>query len=813
MKEYNFNIIEKKWQDIWYTEGTFAANNTDKRPKFYALVEFPYPSGDGLHIGHIRAFSGLEVVTRKRRLQGYNVLFPIGWDAFGLPTENYAIKTGIHPRKVTDKNIANFLKQCKSIGFGFDYDRQIDTTDPQYYKWTQWIFVQLFERGLAYKDITNVNYCDNCKVVLANEDCQGGECDRCGTAVVQKEKSVWFLRIRDYADRLLSGLESVEYTERMKREQRNWIGKSEGLQLRFDIIIEPKTAKKSRQSTVEKTAAVDIDNSSFDIFTTRPDTIFGVTFCVLAPEHSLIDRLKAHISNIDQVQKYIDSCRKKTEFERLNGKQKTGIIVKGIKATNPITGRAIPIFVADYVMLGYGTGAVMAVPAHDARDKEFAKLYGLPIVSVIDCKDDEIDDGVLINSGFLNGMTAIKAKQKVIEYAQNKGLGYAKTDYKMKDWAFNRQRYWGEPIPIINCPKCGYLSVPLSQLPLKLPFLEDFAPGDDGQSPLSKIADFVNCKCHKCGGDAQRETDTMPQWAGSSWYFLRYMSPNFDGGVVDKLAYDKWGQVDWYNGGMEHITRHLIYSRFWNQFLFDIGVVTNQEPYKRRTAQGLILGQDGEKMSKSRGNVISPDSIIKQYGADVLRLFVLFLGDYEKAAPWQSSGILGCVRFLNRVWALGFNLDDTVDITNLTVNEYINKIDSDIEQNKFNTAIATLMTLLNRMGTATTRRLYRDYLIMLYPFCPHICEELWQLCGYDDRVSKAKWVEPNYQGKKIQTIQLPVQINGKLRGRVLVSVDSAQQDVIKQIEQDKTLQTFLVNSSIKKVVFVKNKICNIILDN
>lgn len=839
MKEYNFSDIEKKWQDIWYKENIFAASNQDDtRPKFYGLVEFPYPSGDGLHVGHIRAFSGLEVVARKRRLQGYNVLFPIGWDAFGLPTENFAIKNNIHPRIITDKNIANFIRQCKSIGFGFDFDRQIDTTTPDYYRWTQWIFVQLFQKGLAYKSKTNINYCETCKVVLANEDCQGGECDRCGTTVVQKEKSVWFLKIREYADRLLSGLDSVEYTDRMKREQHNWIGKSEGLQLSFEVVID-RFAQHRASFSVELSdneieqffkqigkfkdlGTQSMQQYTFDVFTTRPDTIFGVSFCVLAPEHPLIDTLHEHITNIDTVNDYITDCRKKTEFERLNrlDKDKTGILVKGINAINPITGSKVPIFIADYVMMGYGTGAVMAVPAHDNRDFAFAKKYDLPIIQVIQPIDKrELNqnaatiskDGKLINSDFLNGLSVDEAKKKVTKFSIKNKLGKPTIDFKMKDWAFNRQRYWGEPIPIIDCPKCGFVAIPLDQLPLQLPHLDDFAPGDDGQSPLSKIEEFVNCTCHQCGSLAKRETDTMPQWAGSSWYFLRYMSPKFDDGVVDPIAYDKWGQVDWYNGGMEHITRHLIYSRFWNLFLYDIGVVKHPEPYKKRTAQGLILGEDGEKMSKSRGNVISPDTIIQQYGADVLRLFVLFIGDYEKAAPWQSSGISGCVRFLNRVWNLHANLDDSTDISSIQMNEFIQKIDSDTEQNKYNTAIATLMTLLNQLGTKTTKRLYADFLIMLYPFAPHIAEELWQLCQLDGRCSQAKWVQPNYTQTAQKIIQLPIQVNGKLRGKLQLPIDTPQEQIFVQIKQDPTLSQYLQNQTIQKQIYIPNKIFNIIL--
>ncbi|MCL2599154.1 MAG: leucine--tRNA ligase [Firmicutes bacterium] len=831
-KEYNFLEIEKKWQDVWEQEKAFAASNQeDGRPTFFGLVEFPYPSGDGLHVGHMRAFSGLEVVARKRRLQGYNVLFPIGWDAFGLPTENFAIKNKVHPRIVTDKNISNFLRQCKSVGFGFDYDRQVDTTKSGYYKWTQWIFVKLFEKGLAYKDTTTVNFCDACAVVLANEDCQGGQCDRCGTAVVQKEKSVWFLKIRDYAERLLQGLDTVDYTERMKREQRNWIGKSEGLQFKFAVVADQAkstpTMSKSKTKGVKNVAVAGAPSTStktatpkkvgnFEVYTTRPDTIFGVSFCVLAPEHPLLASLAGQITNKKELDAYANECKKKSEFERLNAldKTKTGVQVQGIFAVHPLTKKQIPLFVADYVMMSYGTGAVMAVPAHDGRDNEFAKKFGLPILQVVqtaDPKDTASKDGTLCNSDFLDGMSVLQAKAKMIEYATKHKWGKAKTDYKMKDWAFNRQRYWGEPIPIVDCPKCGFVAVPTKDLPLMLPHLDDFAPGADGQSPLSRIESFVHCSCPQCGGKAKRETDTMPQWAGSSWYFLRYMSPNFEGGVVDKVAYKKWGQVDWYNGGMEHVTRHLIYSRFWNLFLYDIGVVTHPEPYKKRTAQGLILGEDGEKMSKSRGNVVSPDTIVKQYGADVLRLFVLFIGDYEKAAPWQSGGINGCVRFLHRIWALGQNLDDSVDISHIDVNECIAKVDSDIEQNKFNTAIATLMTLLNQMGQKTTRRLYGDFVKMLYPFAPHIAEELWQVCGYQGRLPQAGFAQADYVLTAQKTIQIPVQIGGKLKGTVSVLFDSTQAQVKQAILQDPSLSAHLQGVQIKKEIFVPNRIFNFIV--
>ena len=683
--EYDFKHIESKWQEKWEEEGVFHAVDNSDKPKFYGLVEFPYPSGAGMHVGHIKAYSGLEVVSRKRRLQGYNVLFPIGFDAYGLPTENYAIKTGIHPRKVTDMNIKKFTSQLKRVGFSFDWTRVIDTTEEGYYKWTQWIFLKMFENGLAFRDKTLVNYCPSCKVVLSNEDSQGGKCDICHSEVVQKSKDVWYLRITEYADKLLEGLKHVDYLPNIKAQQEHWIGKSRGAFVNFSLKDIPEKLR---------------------IYTTRPDTLFGVTFMVIAPEHPIIDKYKDKIRNMDAIVDYRTECSKKTEFERTQlVKDKTGVKIDGLTAINPVNGREIPVYISDYVMMGYGTGAIMAVPAHDDRDYDFAKKFGIDIIEVI--KGGNIDeaaytgDGEMVNSGFLNGMDNKKDSiKKMIDYLTEKGIGEGGVQYKMKDWAFNRQRYWGEPIPIIYCPKCGMVPVPYDELPLKLPNVENFEPGQDGESPLAKIDSFVNCKCPVCGGDAKRETDTMPQWAGSSWYFLRYVDPHNDKTFADydKLKY--WMPVDWYNGGMEHVTRHLIYSRFWYKFLYDLGVVPYEEPYQKRTAQGLILGPDGVKMSKSRGNVIDPNEVVDVYGADVLRTYVLFMGDYEQAAPWSESSVKGCKRFIDRVFNLQEILTDGDEYSKelmSAMHKTVKKVSEDIEQMKYNTAIAALMTLLNKI--------------------------------------------------------------------------------------------------------------------
>ena len=799
--EYDFKHIESKWQEKWEEEGVFHAVDNSDKPKFYGLVEFPYPSGAGMHVGHIKAYSGLEVVSRKRRLQGYNVLFPIGFDAYGLPTENYAIKTGIHPRKVTDMNIKKFTSQLKRVGFSFDWTRVIDTTEEGYYKWTQWIFLKMFENGLAFRDKTLVNYCPSCKVVLSNEDSQGGKCDICHSEVVQKSKDVWYLRITEYADKLLEGLKHVDYLPNIKAQQEHWIGKSRGAFVNFSLKDIPEKLR---------------------IYTTRPDTLFGVTFMVIAPEHPIIDKYKDKIRNMDAIVDYRTECSKKTEFERTQlVKDKTGVKIDGLTAINPVNGREIPVYISDYVMMGYGTGAIMAVPAHDDRDYDFAKKFGIDIIEVI--KGGNIDeaaytgDGEMVNSGFLNGMDNKKDSiKKMIDYLTEKGIGEGGVQYKMKDWAFNRQRYWGEPIPIIYCPKCGMVPVPYDELPLKLPNVENFEPGQDGESPLAKIDSFVNCKCPVCGGDAKRETDTMPQWAGSSWYFLRYVDPHNDKTFADydKLKY--WMPVDWYNGGMEHVTRHLIYSRFWYKFLYDLGVVPYEEPYQKRTAQGLILGPDGVKMSKSRGNVIDPNEVVDVYGADVLRTYVLFMGDYEQAAPWSESSVKGCKRFIDRVFNLQEILTDGDEYSKelmSAMHKTVKKVSEDIEQMKYNTAIAALMTLLNKIyeNGKINRAELTTLIILVNPFAPHVTEEMWANCGYGEMLAKdAKW--PSFDEAKCvdSTVEIVVQINGKIRARLSVPTDIESDKAIALAKKDEGIAAALEGKNIIKEIYVKGKLVNIV---
>lgn len=799
--EYDFKHIESKWQKKWEEEGVFHAVDNSDKPKFYGLVEFPYPSGAGMHVGHIKAYSGLEVVSRKRRLQGYNVLFPIGFDAYGLPTENYAIKTGIHPRKVTDMNIKKFTSQLKRVGFSFDWTRVIDTTEEGYYKWTQWIFLKMFENGLAFRDKTLVNYCPSCKVVLSNEDSQGGKCDICHSEVVQKSKDVWYLRITEYADKLLEGLKHVDYLPNIKAQQEHWIGKSRGAFVNFSLKDIPEKLR---------------------IYTTRPDTLFGVTFMVIAPEHPIIDKYKDKIRNMDAIVDYRTECSKKTEFERTQlVKDKTGVKIDGLTAINPVNGREIPVYISDYVMMGYGTGAIMAVPAHDDRDYDFAKKFGIDIIEVI--KGGNIDeaaytgDGEMVNSGFLNGMDNKKDSiKRMIDYLTEKGIGEGGVQYKMKDWAFNRQRYWGEPIPIIYCPKCGMVPVPYDELPLKLPNVENFEPGQDGESPLAKIDSFVNCKCPVCGGDAKRETDTMPQWAGSSWYFLRYVDPHNDKTFADydKLKY--WMPVDWYNGGMEHVTRHLIYSRFWYKFLYDLGVVPYEEPYQKRTAQGLILGPDGVKMSKSRGNVIDPNEVVDVYGADVLRTYVLFMGDYEQAAPWSESSVKGCKRFIDRVFNLQEILTDGDEYSKelmSAMHKTVKKVSEDIEQMKYNTAIAALMTLLNKIyeNGKINRAELKTLIILVNPFAPHVTEEMWANCGYGEMLAKdAKW--PSFDEAKCvdSTVEIVVQINGKIRARLSVPTDIESDKAIALAKKDEGIAAALEGKNIIKEIYVKGKLVNIV---
>ena len=801
MKEYNFSAIESKWQKYWDEHKTFEASNDFSKKKFYGLVEFPYPSGHGMHVGHIKAYSGLEVVSRKRRMQGYNVLFPIGFDAYGLPTENTAIKTGVHPRKVTDDNIKKFTGQLKRVGFSFDWSRVIDTTDENYYKWTQWIFLKMFENGLVFRDKTLVNYCPSCKVVLSNEDSQGGHCDVCHSEIVQKTKEVWYLRITEYADKLLQGLEEVDYLPNIKLQQQNWIGKSTGAFVNFKIKEQDEQLK---------------------IYTTRPDTLYGVTFMVIAPEHPIIQKYRNSIANIADLDAYKTECAKKSEFERTQlGKDKTGVKIDGLTAINPITGKEIPIYISDYVMMGYGTGAIMAVPAHDTRDYDFAKKFGIDIIEVIKggdiSKEAYTGDGEMVNSGELNGITNKKeAIEKMLTVLEKLGCGEKGVQYKMKDWAFNRQRYWGEPIPIVHCPHCGMVAVPYDELPLKLPPVENFEPGTDGESPLAKIDSFVHCKCPKCGCDAKRETDTMPQWAGSSWYFLRYCDPNNNDEFASQEALKYWMPVDWYNGGMEHVTRHMIYSRFWHKFLYDLGLVPTSEPYAKRTAQGLILGPDGEKMSKSRGNVVDPNDVVDEYGADVLRLYVLFMGDYEKAAPWSESSVKGCKRFVDRIWALQDKVvdsDEYSDKLRSLMHKTIKKVSDDIESMKFNTAIAAMMTLLNEIYNvgSITKKEFRDLLIILNPFAPHVTEELYQMIGCEGVLDEQEWVTYDEALCKDDTIEIVCQINGKVKSKLTIPTDAAKDDVIALAKADEAIVKATEGKNIVKDIYVPNKLVNLVV--
>lgn len=801
MKEYNFSAIESKWQKYWDEHKTFEASNDFSKKKFYGLVEFPYPSGHGMHVGHIKAYSGLEVVSRKRRMQGYNVLFPIGFDAYGLPTENTAIKTGVHPRKVTDDNIKKFTGQLKRVGFSFDWSRVIDTTDENYYKWTQWIFLKMFENGLVFRDKTLVNYCPSCKVVLSNEDSQGGHCDVCHSEIVQKTKEVWYLRITEYADKLLQGLEEVDYLPNIKLQQQNWIGKSTGAFVNFKIKEQDEQLK---------------------IYTTRPDTLYGVTFMVIAPEHPIIQKYRNSIANIADLDAYKTECAKKSEFERTQlVKDKTGVKIDGLTAINPITGKEIPIYISDYVMMGYGTGAIMAVPAHDTRDYDFAKKFGIDIIEVIKggdiSKEAYTGDGEMVNSGELNGITNKKeAIEKMLTVLEKLGCGEKGVQYKMKDWAFNRQRYWGEPIPIVHCPHCGMVAVPYDELPLKLPPVENFEPGTDGESPLAKIDSFVHCKCPKCGCDAKRETDTMPQWAGSSWYFLRYCDPNNNDEFASQEALKYWMPVDWYNGGMEHVTRHMIYSRFWHKFLYDLGLVPTSEPYAKRTAQGLILGPDGEKMSKSRGNVVDPNDVVDEYGADVLRLYVLFMGDYEKAAPWSESSVKGCKRFVDRIWALQDKVVDSNEYSDKLrslMHKTIKKVSEDIESMKFNTAIAAMMTLLNEIYNvgSITKKEFRDLLIILNPFAPHVTEELYQMIGCEGVLDEQEWVTYDEALCKDDTIEIVCQINGKVKSKLTIPTDAAKDDVIALAKADEAIVKATEGKNIVKEIYVPNKLVNLVV--
>ena len=805
---YDFTAIESKWQKYWDDHRTFHAENDYSKPKFYALVEFPYPSGQGLHIGHPRPYTAMDIVSRKRRMQGYNVLFPMGWDAFGLPTENYAIKNKIHPAIVTKNNVARFKAQLKSLGLSFDWEREINTTDPDYFKWTQWIFLKLFKAGLAYKKEMNVNWCTSCKVVLANEEVVNGVCERCGSEVIHKVKSQWMLKITEYAQKLLDDLDSVDYFEKIKTSQKNWIGRSTGAEVYF------------------KTTAGD----DLLIYTTRPDTLFGATYMVISPEHPLIEKWAGIIGNMDAVREYQAAAARKSDFDRTEmNKDKTGVKLDGVMAINPVNGMQIPIFISDYVLMTYGTGAIMAVPAHDTRDWDFAKAFGLPIIEVVKGGEDvqkaaftDCATGVMVNSGFLDGLSVEDAKVKIKEWLTENGVGREKVNYKLRDWVFSRQRYWGEPIPVVNCEKCGWVALPESELPLKLPDVESYMPTDNGESPLSTLESFINTTCPCCGGPAKRETDTMPQWAGSSWYFLRYCDPHNDKELASKEALKYWMPVDWYNGGMEHTTLHLLYSRFWHKFLYDQGIVPCKEPYMKRTSHGMILGKDPErpgeftKMSKSKGNVVNPDEVVKEFGADTLRLYEMFVGDFEKAAPWQENGIKGCKRFLDRVWNAAENLkdgDEYSDKLRSTMHKTVKKVSEDIETLKFNTAIATMMALMNEAEAAGgfNRAEYRALLMLLNPFAPHITEELYERLGYGGVLNEQKW--PEYDEKLCvdSTVELVVQVNGKLKGRFTAPVDSTAEALTEMALALPEIKALTDGKTIVKKIAVPNKLVNIVV--
>ena len=800
MVEYNPNAIEKKWQKKWDEEKTFKSEIDTNKKKFYPLVEFPYPSGQGLHVGHPRPYTALDVVARKRRLEGENVMYPMGWDAFGLPTENYAIKNKIHPAKVTEDNIKNFKAQMKSIGFSFDWDREINTTNPDYYKWSQWIFIQMYKHGLAYKNEMSVNWCPSCQVGLANEEVVDGKCERCGTEVVHKMKNQWMLKITEYADRLIDDLEEVDFEERIKASQINWIGRSHGCDVDFRL--------KDKEDKLT-------------VYTTRPDTIFGVSYMVVSPEHPVLEKYKEEIKNYQEIEDYQEEARKKSDFERAElNKDKTGVMIEGISAINPLNDKEIPIWVSDYVLMTYGTGAIMAVPAHDSRDFEFAEKFDMPITPVYDTGEElpttDINKGKAINSDFLNGLSAKDAKKKAIEYIEENGLGKAKTNFKLRDWVFSRQRYWGEPIPMIYCEEHGWVPVDESELPVKLPEVESYEPTATGESPLSEIDEFVNTTCPICGKPAKRETDTMPQWAGSSWYYLRYMDPANKEAIASKESLDYYSPVDWYNGGMEHTTLHLLYSRFWHKFLYDIGVVPTKEPYKKRTSHGMILGSDHQKMSKSRGNVINPDDIIRDYGADTLRCYEMFMGDFSSMAIWSDEGVRGCRKYLERVFNLNEIVEDGDSYSKdleVIINQTIKKVSEDYENLKFNTAIAQLMTLLNEMKAKgnITRKDFKTYLILLNPVAPHMTEELWEMMEFDGELNQASW--PSYDEDKLtfDSFEMPVQINGKVRGKVLMANDASKDDAIKAANEDDNIKSYIEGKEIRKIIYVPGKILNIVI--
>ena len=800
--KYNHKSVEPKWQEIWEEKGVFHADEKSDKEKFYALIEFPYPSGQGLHVGHPRPYTALDTVARKRRLQGYNVLYPIGWDAFGLPTENYAIKNHIHPEIVTKNNIARFKKQIQSLGISFDWSREVNTTDPDYYKWTQWIFIQLFKHGLAYKKEMNVNWCTSCKCVLANEEVVNGVCERCGSEVVHRVKSQWMLKITEYADRLINDLDLVDYPDRVKAQQRNWIGRSTGAEVDFTTTT----------------------GDTLTIYTTRADTLYGATYMVISPEHPLIEKWADKLGNMDEIRAYQEAAARKSDFERTEvAKDKTGVLLDGVRAINPVNNTEIPIFISDYVLVSYGTGAIMAVPAHDTRDWEFAKKFNLPIIEVVkggNVQEEAFTDcatGIMVNSGMLDGLTVDEAKVKIIDWLTKEGKGHSKVNYKLRDWVFSRQRYWGEPIPIVHCDKCGYVPIDESELPLKLPMVESYEPTDNGESPLAKMTDWITTKCPKCGGVAHRETDTMPQWAGSSWYFLRYMDPHNSEALASKEALNYWSPVDWYNGGMEHTTLHLLYSRFWHKFLYDIGVVPTKEPYAKRTSHGMILGENGEKMSKSRGNVVNPDDIVNEYGADTMRLYEMFIGDFEKAAPWSQASIRGCRRFVERYWNLQNNLIDGDKIRpelESAFHKTIKKVGEDIENIKFNTAIAALMALINDISNVKSinKEELRIFSILLNPFAPHVTEEVYEACKLGDGIlAEAKW--PEYDESKCvdDTVEIVVQVNGKIKAKLNVPVDASKDELLNLAKSDEKVQAATDGMNIIKEIVVPKKLVNIVV--
>ncbi len=799
--DYNFKQIETKWQNVWYSQNTFAAKQDFSKPKFYCLVEFPYPSGQGLHVGHPRSYTALDIVARKKRLQGYNVLYPMGWDAFGLPTENFAIKNHIHPEEVTKNNVAHFKAQLQSLGFSFDWTREINTTDPSYYKWTQWIFLQLFKKGLAYKKEMAVNWCTSCKCVLANEEVVNGVCERCGSEVVRKNQSQWMLKITEYAQRLVDDLDELDFIDRVKVQQKNWIGRSTGAEVDFGTTL----------------------GDTLTVYTTRPDTLFGATYMVISPEHPLIEKWSDKLNNLDEIHAYQEEAARKSDFERTElNKDKTGVMLDGVKGINPVNDTEIPIFISDYVLTSYGTGAIMAVPAHDTRDWEFAKKFDLPIIEVVAGSEVGVENeaftdcyaGKLVNSSFLTGMSVEEAKSAITEWLTKEGKGHQKVNFKLRDWVFSRQRYWGEPIPIIKCDACGYVPVPESELPLRLPMVDSYEPTDTGESPLAKMTDWVNTTCPCCGKPAKRETDTMPQWAGSSWYFLRYMDPHNDKELVSPEAVKYWGPVDWYNGGMEHTTLHLLYSRFWHKFLYDIGVVPTKEPYAKRTSHGMILGENGEKMSKSRGNVVNPDEIVDQYGADTMRLYEMFIGDFEKAAPWNSDSIKGCKRFLERFWNLQESVKDGEAYSpelEALMHKTIKKVTEDIDNLKCNTAIAAMMSLVNEAASKGVNKAeLKTLTILLNPFAPHITEEMWQIMNFGGMVNEAQWPEFDEEKTKETTVEIALQIMGKVRSRIMVPVDIAKEDAIALAKADEKIAAAIEGKTIKKEIYVPGKLVNIV---